>query len=475
MKKKCTKMLALLLILLALFAATGCQPTPDEPPVVGKNNTNALVEGTEAPYEVPTHWKEQKPITLNDLTVEIDADIVMPDVTKIPVYSVKDKRFTQEEADKIIAVLSEGKQLYSPTETRADAERSLLEHKKELKRLKEADVSAFGSEEARETRIYVCEQMIKETEKQLKELPETVVEEPPVLVFKRYIYENFDYGDRIAVSVDLGKAERAGIGIKNGTNEDNPSSFIAFSNGSSYEAYNEAKHEVLAEDGLPVGLKTTKEQAIAQAQAMLDKLGITYMKLSLIRPAYLRDVYTQNVYENIQGWQVIYTRVAEGIPVMFLKDMYASGRSFPASNDSSYNTMYEYEEISFYIDDTGITRIDWIGPMEFLDTLNENVKLIAFSEIQQRVREQLPKKYAGKALSETTLVHVNSMKLEYMRVRVKDSQTDYMLIPVWNVYGYNNTTSFPGGKPKLNPQNYTETLLTINATDGSVIDAYKGY
>ncbi|MHB1313927.1 MAG: DUF6034 family protein [Christensenellales bacterium] len=84
----------------------------------------------------------------------------------------------------------------------------------------------------------------------------------------------------------------------------------------------------------------------------------------------------------------------------------------------------------------------------------------------------MPKKYA---YSETTQVHVTSVQLGYMRVRVKDAQDEYMLIPVWDVYGYNDEMSQINGKPKINPQYFIETLLTINAADGSVIDRNLGY
>ncbi|MHB1313925.1 MAG: DUF6034 family protein [Christensenellales bacterium] len=472
MKKKCTKMLAMLLIFLTLFAATGCQPTPDEPPVVGKNNTNALVEATEAPYEAPEHWTEPEPITLNDLTVTIDADIVMPNVTKIPVYSVKDKRFTQEEADKIIAVLSEGKQLYSGNITRAEVEQSLIEQKKELKRVKEADVSEFGTEEAREIQIFSYEQGIKNAEEQLKEMPEKDVPEPVITAFQ-YSDEG---GDFIRIRVDSGKTEHALIYINNGGKYIS-STQVALFNGKGYTAYNRQKHEALSEDAMPNNLKTTKEEAKKQAQAMLDELGINYMSLSLIRPSYQIYAYTDKVNVDRQGWQLFYTRQVEGIPAMLFRDFQASYFGEAYFSDKGYNSSFDYEQCSFSIDDTGITEMRWSGAMELQEKLNDNARLLAFSEIQQQIKEQLLNKFVKPIIGKSVAnqVHVTSIKLEYMRVRIKDTQDGFMLIPVWSVYGYNNATDVMGGKPKINPQYFTETLLTINATDGSVVDAYKGY
>jgi hypothetical protein len=94
---------------------TGCQPTPEAPVVVGKNDGDNKVTAlfgetseTEGSYEASESWKEETPITSGKLSVMIDAEISVPNVTKFPVVKVGDHVFTQAEADKIIAILSEG-------------------------------------------------------------------------------------------------------------------------------------------------------------------------------------------------------------------------------------------------------------------------------------------------------------------------------------------------------------------------------
>ncbi len=471
MAKKHIRFIALCLAVLLLASVCGCQPTPDKPAVVGKNNQDMQQQAAEAPYEAPQHWKEDTPITLNDLTVTIDADVSMPSAEKYPVIRVKDKVFTQEEADKIIAVLSEGKQLYSGTIiTRADVEHALIEYKKELQHVKDADVSEFGSEEVRQSKIAVYELMIKDAEKQLNSLPKTAVEEPPVTTF-----QDTDIGKIIRLRADLGKADKAYITLFNG-GQWSSSAIITFNNGTLYTAYNTEKHELLNEAGVPKGVKTTKEQAAAQAQSMLEKVGISGMQLALIRPAY-RMVDANKVSEDLQGWEVFFTRKVEGIPVMLFRNMQGNELSTNYCSSNKYTSSFYYEQVSFNIDDTGITSMQWSGAMDMQEKLNENAKLLAFGDIQQKIKDQLIYRYAKpiKGKSVATEVHASNIKLEYMRVRVKDTQNDFMLIPVWNVYGYNDATEMISGKQKTNPQNFIETLLTVNAMDGSVIDPYAGY
>jgi hypothetical protein len=75
----------------------GCQPTPEKPVVVGKNDGDNEVTSlfgktseTEGSYEAPESWKEETPITSAGLTVAIDAEITVPNVTKFPVVKVDD-------------------------------------------------------------------------------------------------------------------------------------------------------------------------------------------------------------------------------------------------------------------------------------------------------------------------------------------------------------------------------------------------
>ena len=53
---------------------------------------------------------------------------------------------------------------------------------------------------------------------------------------------------------------------------------------------------------------------------------------------------------------------------------------------------------------------------------------------------------------------VNQIKLGYMRVRSKNAPDTYELVPVWDFF----TDDF-------------ESLLTVNAIDGTIIDRNYGY
>ena len=54
------------------------------------------------------------------------------------------------------------------------------------------------------------------------------------------------------------------------------------------------------------------------------------------------------------------------------------------------------------IDDEGVQRMDWFGPMELLETVTESVELMNFSMIQERVMQELPNLY-GHGRNKTAL------------------------------------------------------------------------
>lgn len=89
----------------------------------------------------------------------------------------------------------------------------------------------------------------------------------------------------------------------------------------------------------------------------------------------------------------------------------------------------------------------------------------------QTATQMLPLKWAyhEHTWEETTSknMRVESITFGYTRVLMKDAPTRYMMVPVWDFFGYFEAS----GANKA--EDYS--LLTINAIDGSVIDREYGY
>ena len=68
-------------------------------------------------------------------------------------------------------------------------------------------------------------------------------------------------------------------------------------------------------------------------------------------------------------------------------------------------------------------------------------------------------------------ITVTAVRLGLMRIIEKDNNDTAYLVPVWDFFG---TYDSDGGTLVIGEDGY-ETLLTINAVDGSVIDRTLGY
>ena len=61
-------------------------------------------------------------------------------------------------------------------------------------------------------------------------------------------------------------------------------------------------------------------------------------------------------------------------------------------------------------------------------------------------------------------------ELGYGRINVKDEPTRYELVPVWHVFGYENSS-----RDERSDKSNHSCLLMINAIDGTIIDRDYGY
>lgn len=132
---------ALTAVLILSCFTTACQPTPEASVVVGKGDSklDKIIAGppvsTELakPYEVPAKLNYKLEAT-DVFFVDVHANVSVPDVDAYPVVATQKDTITQEQADKLIKVLLEGKPLYWPNEelTKDQIQNSIDYYKKKL-------------------------------------------------------------------------------------------------------------------------------------------------------------------------------------------------------------------------------------------------------------------------------------------------------------------------------------------------------
>ena len=108
----------------------------------------------------------------------------------------------------------------------------------------------------------------------------------------------------------------------------------------------------------------------------------------------------------------------------------------------------------------------WMDPLEVLGTENENVTLLPFERVMEIFEKQVFMNVYLDGGERT--VKVTDVFFSYRCVKMRDSD-QYYLLPTWDFVGYD--TLFEGkGLVK-----WKDTILSINAVDGSILNDLLGY
>ncbi len=127
----------------ALCLLTACQPTPEAPVVVGRDEVTlkAAMAQTQAaaemaqPYDAPEHIKLDINDLPNNFSIAFDADVEVSGQTAWPVYTIEKAVVTQEQADAVRKALLKDAVLYKPGEyrSREEIQRSIDSYEEELR------------------------------------------------------------------------------------------------------------------------------------------------------------------------------------------------------------------------------------------------------------------------------------------------------------------------------------------------------
>ena len=154
-------------------------------------------------------------------------------------------------------------------------------------------------------------------------------------------------------------------------------------------------------------------------------------------------------------------------------------------SEETYASNYYYSTINLCFSCEGkLISMDFISPVDVVDTINDNVNTLTVDELFHKVEEQLclydsSNYYVFASQKEDGVVQViaDEIELGMMRIKVKDSKTDFYFVPTitvkgcYSVYNENNEIIFDS----ITVNGERTTLLVLNAVDGSVINVTNGY
>ncbi len=530
-----TKAAAVLLasVLAVACFTTACQPTPEKPVVVNKN-ANALSDSLkatpapEAAYDAPETFQKSFPAKDDRVTMNIDAAVDVPKVSAFPVVRITPGEFTSDFVKKTADVLFEGKTAYEPRTqmTKPEIEKEILELQQALAdpEHSKSDGLTSGDPDTVAMVTKMFEDRIKNYQALMEAAPDEATPKESDFQFhpaKTYedpamykeesdewkdagddqsneLLDRYENGQRLIADATLDSGYYGRIDVSNYSGSGLRINDFSFYKSKTLNPNNLLFGPGLNQDTELPATDMTQDEAAQMSQNLLDQLGIADMVLtacsSLSSTPDMKDAMdpeeTGRESNEIYGYSLTYQRTYGGIPTMY--DKWSDLR---LSYDEQYGPYYQHEFIEITINDDQIVSFRWVSPSGEAQTENANVELLPFDGIMNAFERQMSLEYTLDKLVlyapenpdyeeyiakiEYGYLDITRIELGMVRVQVKDKPGEYRMVPAWNFYGNEKLKWKDQAEEQTNIRgligNPPAVFQTINAIDGSIIDAALGY
>ena len=453
-----------------------CQPTPENAAIQQKDGDNLMKainnsnQNTGEKYEAPEQWTEEILLLGGKVHANINAAITVPDVTAYPSLRIEPDKFSLEDFRAVEKLFFSDCTYYSldTSQTKEEIEQLILMTQRSISDPKSDFNTSSLSDEEYQMRLQEKQSQIQVWQQQYEAAP-SAADLPAIEVTAEQLNQNFELYLKAVSSEGILKANIRMNATSDENNRYNMIDIVLYprdpSDTSHYE-YREVNGTMYL---LPPAMQIFENKAIKTAIDAVNALGLEDMQYSYCLPVSEGDK---------EEFQVYFTKMYDGIPTNY------------ASNGGQYSEYafdYAEEVIKVSVNDDGVIAFRWDSPSKLAEVLSENVELLEFSKVQDIAKKQLENSFSWQEDEENVTekrVIINEIKLGMMRISIPNKVDQYMIVPVWDFYGYLEKVYPAGFADELQQQvndngevivrQYTgitagTSLFTINAIDGSII------
>jgi len=509
-----------------LLVFTACQPTPETPFVIGKDNEQLIEKARETaqaaePSEdlygalgCPRTYVLDLRNDAAQVHIRGEAKVILPEAEGLPMAYVQAARFDQETVYAFFRALTAGEPMYDiPTAS----PKWYIEQQIKETQARVDELAARGRSED-EFKIRALQDEITRLQQAYGKAPEEVALIPNDGTLKPYDMTFLGKSRGTATAVQaIGKpferdgaqffvnndADYADAGSYTFTDEAGNEQSFSPRSGSNLFYVRQSRHALGSYTTSTQLLDVTKESLTGETARLPEGLIIKghlepeTLLLSLT-PAEARQQAEQLIADCgvqdmvVDGVYLLSSRQEIGAAECWDPDDLALQRALPERqayavrflrqvagvpvesffgvsqvkvDDSGYGPEWHYEVLEVAVDDEGIQGVEWIGPLTVESVITEKAALLPFSDIRAVFEKMLPVVYANYGVDKDWEIEIDQVRLCLWRIFDRDSFTRGILAPVWCFYGTMN------GRPGTDFQ----PLLILNAVDGSVINPLQGY
>ena len=224
-----------------------------------------------------------------------------------------------------------------------------------------------------------------------------------------------------------------------------------------------------ATDATPRGTRApiTADAARRLVEDALALLGNNHYEVVSVRPADqgFRDRFHSDTGVDDGSFQITLRPMYEGIPVYDWNSYYGSDSAAQKAG-LDYSHPPVKESLGAEVRNGQLVVLCWMDPLEVLGTENENVTLLPFERVMEIFEKQVFMNVYLDGGERT--VKVTDVYFSYRCVKIKDSDQCYLL-PAWDFVGYDTLFESKGSVK------WKDSILSINAVDGSILNDLLGY
>ena len=488
-KSKSAGFTAILLTIIMIIAGftTACQPTPEGLIVQNKadddlkeaiaqtatptssdiNTSDSTVTSETAsanqqdtqPNEPIDYIEDISSNASNTVTVEINADVINNQPDNIPVVKIEPKEFTEQEVQQMVQAFFGNSQLYSRDLTKEDYDEWILSKQLEL-----------NDEE--KLKVYAADRNIEDLSEARNQIQEAIdrmkrerqsASDSRVTADYSELYSEHGFN----LLIDTGKGFLGNVKASKDSIV-----LTAFNDNDTYYLPRELY------GGLSIELNNTETQ-FKEAKQMA--VGLTsVMDIDSI----LGDAYLTN--DIIEGSNREFYVFCFEIPINDTSIDHTLSRGILAYEDQ-YNVFQPYTRLEVWIENDQLVQFRYYKPIEVTQILNDNVAIgVDYSQAVELAKQHAYVQYVD-TYDNYTEAKLSINKIELVMARTRENENgDYIIVPAWIFNG----TLGKKYKPELRELQGTDeegweilvgnegtgdTLLTVNALDGTMISIDHGY
>ena len=485
-------------VVLLLLFAIGCQPTPAEDAVRQKKDQQLLETGKKETHdqrllreqvEAPFFYSNEINGANGAFQIRINAEVDVPDETRIPIVKVEPVDFTQEQVSTFYQYFCSNFEMYSRpltgSMTKTAIEGMITYLMQEISELEEAGKGNDPyTEECRSDLAYYqsiyldapdTDSSIRCDGKLQRVTEYSPISHKPVTSYTALVAQESDdvyqsKGYVVQFSVSNRNDLENAIQVDGQWFMKKAEALLSFFDGRNSAFGEQSEHYRIGNLDEPVPLSSSPKEALEKTQEFLHEVGMDNQFVVDSIALYHNPGTNPNLHDwEEYSYRIRLTRSVQGIPCAY--------SSIPVI--SEYGDSWQYEQVLLFIDKDGIFLFQWFGPMNVTETLLSEVELLPFSEIMKLFESYIRQSLLPEAENEITANNLTYQKytidritLSLQRIQIADNYEQAMLVPVWSFYGVvNEQTPY---ETRANEE-LPNSLVTINAIDGTIIDLVRGH